>query len=577
MRAFIYGRFSSHKQQELSIEAQIDICREYAEKHNITVVGEYVDRARSARTENRADFRRLIRDACTGVVDCVLVWRYDRFFRDRAESALYRKQLEAAGVHLISVTEFIPDGSAGVITQGMIETVAEYFSAKLSEDVTRGMNKAAQHCQITGGAPLGYRPGPNKRWQIDPVGAELVKRCFEWYDSGKSMGELADHFNKEGHKTAKGNSFNKSSFTTILRNKKYIGIYEYDGTVSIAGGVPRIIEDDLFFRVQRKLDANRHRPGAYKAEVPYLLSGKLFCGKCGSPMTGTAGTGKSGVRHYYYICNNRRAKKCDKKNVRLDLIEEAVLQSALDVLTDDNISYISAEVERRCSENSGNKALVASLRVQLTEVEKQLKNIGNAIAQGIITETTKQMLMDAEADRAALRQQIDRATVQASLEVKAEAVACWLDGFRHGDRKSPEFRKDVFGALVHSVFVYDDYLKIIFNVDSAGAAVVPYEAAQAATPSEAPPGSYLDTLGAPKKALRKRKAFSIMIAALCECFRFAADFNPSQWLFLFCRSNSSILPGMQQQLHTAREGHSCCHAPRQYAILKKKQKGRHCG
>lgn len=79
MRAFIYGRFSSHKQQELSIEAQIDICREYAEKHNITVVGEYVDRARSARTENRADFRRLIRDACTGVVDCVLVWRYDRF------------------------------------------------------------------------------------------------------------------------------------------------------------------------------------------------------------------------------------------------------------------------------------------------------------------------------------------------------------------------------------------------------------------------------------------------------------------------------------------------------------------
>ena len=524
MRAFIYGRFSSHKQQELSIEAQIDICREYAEKHNITVVGEYVDRARSARTENRADFRRLIRDACTGVVDCVLVWRYDRFFRDRAESALYRKQLEAAGVHLISVTEFIPDGSAGVITQGMIETVAEYFSAKLSEDVTRGMNKAAQHCQITGGAPLGYRPGPNKRWQIDPVGAELVKRCFEWYDSGKSMGELADHFNKEGHKTAKGNSFNKSSFTTILRNKKYIGIYEYDGTVSIAGGVPRIIEDDLFFRVQRKLDANRHRPGAYKAEVPYLLSGKLFCGKCGSPMTGTAGTGKSGVRHYYYICNNRRAKKCDKKNVRLDLIEEAVLQSALDVLTDDNISYISAEVERRCSENSGNKALVASLRVQLTEVEKQLKNIGNAIAQGIITETTKQMLMDAEADRAALRQQIDRATVQASLEVKAEAVACWLDGFRHGDRKSPEFRKDVFGALVHSVFVYDDYMKIIFNVDSAGAALVPFSAVQNAATSDfvgTLPGLYLDRSGVPFSARNRQDSgrfFAFLRTFLIDAF-----------------------------------------------------------
>ena len=538
MRAFIYCRFSSHKQQELSIEGQRDICQEYADKHNITVVGQYADRARSGKTENRADFRRLMRDAATGVVDCVLVWRYDRFFRNRAESALYRKQLEAAGVHLISVTEYIPEGSAGIITQGMIETVAEYFSAKLSEDVSRGMNKAAQHCQIVGRAPLGYRAGPNKRWQIDPVGAELVRRIFEWYASGKAMGQLAAQLNEEGHRTTNGTLYTRSSFNSILRNEKYIGVYSYGGEVRIEGGCPRIIEDELFFTVQRRLSANRHRPGAYKAEVPYLLSGKLFCGLCGAPMTGTAGTSHTGARHYYYICNNRRAKTCKKKNVRLDLIEEAVLRSALDILTDENIAYISTEVERRCAENSDSAALLASLNAQLEEVQCRLKNIGNAIAQGIITETTKELLEEAEADRTALRQQIDRAKVQAALVVKAEAVACWLDGFRRGDRTDPDFRRQVFGALVHSVFVYDDYLKIIFNVDSAGAAVVPYEAAQAATPSEAPPGSYLDTLGAPKKALRKRKAFFIMIAALCECFRFAADFDPSQRLFLFCRRNA---------------------------------------
>ena len=502
MRAFIYCRFSSHKQQELSIEGQRDICLEYAQKHNITVVGEYIDRARSARTENRADFRRLIRDATAGVVDCVLVWRYDRFFRDRAESALYRRQLEAAGVRLISVTEFIPDGSAGVITQGMIETVAEYFSAKLSEDVSRGMNKAAQHCQVTGSAPLGYRPGPDKRWQIDPVGAELVRRIFEWYDSGQPMEQLARQFNQEGHKTAKGVAFNRSSFSTILRNKKYIGIYEYNGTVSVAGGCPRIIEDDLFFQVQRRLEANRHRPGAYKAQASYYLSGKLFCGLCGSPMTGTAGTSRHGVRHHYYTCNNRRAKVCDKKNERLEPIEAAVLQAALDVLTDENIAYISKEVERRCAENSDSIALLSSLRAQLADVERQIKNIGAAIAQGIITETTKQLLMDAEADRAGLRQQIEKAKVQASLEVKAEAVACWLDGFRHGNRNDPDFRREVYGALVHSVFVYDDYLKIIFNVDRAGAVVVPFSAVEKAAVSESPravSGSYLERSGVPKK------------------------------------------------------------------------------
>ena len=543
MRAFIYCRFSSHKQQELSIEGQRDICQEYADKHNITVVGQYADRARSGKTENRADFRRLMRDAATGVVDCVLVWRYDRFFRNRAESALYRKQLEAAGVHLISVTEYIPEGSAGIITQGMIETVAEYFSAKLSEDVSRGMNRAAQHCQIVGRAPLGYRAGPNKRWQIDPVGAELVRRIFEWYASGKAMGQLAAQLNEEGHRTTNGTLYTRSSFNSILRNEKYIGVYSYGGEVRIEGGCPRIIEDELFFTVQRRLSANRHRPGAYKAEVPYLLSGKLFCGLCGAPMTGTAGTSHTGARHYYYICNNRRAKTCKKKNVRLDLIEEAVLQSALDILTDENIAYISTEVERRCAENSDSAALLASLNAQLEEVQRRLKNIGNAIAQGIITETTKELLEEAEADRTALRQQIDRAKVQAALVVKAEAVACWLDGFRRGDRTDPDFRRQVFGALVHSVFVYDDYLKIIFNVDSAGAAVVPYEAAQAATPSEAPPGSYLDTLGAPKKALRKRKAFFIMIAALCECFHLPLTSTQVSGSFCFAGEKFIHPPG----------------------------------
>lgn len=521
MRAFIYCRFSSHKQQELSIEGQRDLCQEYADKHNINVVGEYIDRARSARTENREDFRRLIRDAMSGVVDCVLVWRYDRFFRDRAESALYRKQLEAAGVHLISVTEFIPEGSAGVITQGMIETVAEYFSAKLSEDVTRGMYKAAQHCQVTGRAPLGYRSGLDKRWEIDPVGAEIVRRIFLWYASGRSMGELAAQLNKEGHKTPRGTPFAVSSFSTVLRNEKYIGIYAYGDSVRIAGGVPRILEDDLFFDVQRKLKLNRHRPGAYKAEVPYLLSGKLFCGHCGAPMTGTAGTSHTGVRHYYYICNNHRVKKCKKKNVRLDLIESAVLQAALDALTDENITYISSEVERKCAQNSDSKALLARLREQLEEVEKRLKNIGGAIAQGIITETTKQMLMDAEADRAGLRKQIEAASVQSELEIKAEAVACWLTSFRNGDRSDPDFRRQVFGALVHSVFVYDDHLKIIFNVQKNGTVIVPFSEIQNIPPSAA--CSYLNNKGSPK--ILDAKAFRIFTLVLRDSFLLKSAFG----------------------------------------------------
>lgn len=508
MKAFIYCRFSSHKQQELSIEGQRDICLEYAQTHNITVVGEYVDRAKSARTENRADFRRLIRDAETGVVDCVLVWRYDRFFRDRAESALYRRQLESAGVRLISVTEFIPDGSAGIITQGMIETVAEYFSAKLSEDITRGMHKAAQHCQITGSTPLGYRPGPDKHWRIDPVGADAVRRIFEAYAAGDSMTELAEMLNKEGYKTARGTAFTKASFNTILRNKKYIGIYEYNGDVCVDGGIPRILEDDLFFAVQRRLEANKHRPGAYKANVPYYLSGKLFCGKCGSPMTGSCGTSRHGARHYYYTCNNRRAKKCTKKNERLDEIEDIVFNAALSILTDETIAYIAAEVERQCSEHSGARAILDSLKMQLADVENSIKNIGRAISMGIITETTKTMLVEAEADRETLRQKIDQATIQLKLEVKAEAVACWLDGFRKRKKDDTELRRDVFGALINSVFVYDDKIKIIFNTDKSNGLIIPKNDTKTAS-DYAVSGSYLDGFGVPLEANTNHPIFFI--------------------------------------------------------------------
>lgn len=502
MRAFVYCRFSSHKQQELSIEGQLDVCREYAAKHGITVCGEYADRARSGRTENRAEFRRLIRDAVAGGVDLVLVWRYDRFFRNRAESALFRKQLDDAGVHLVSVTEYIPAGSAGIITQGMIETVAEYFSAKLSEDVQRGMQKAAEHCQITGRAPLGYQAGPNKRWQINPIEADIVHRAFEWYAAGRPMRQFVDQLNSEGLRTRSGTPFRISSFDGVLTNEKYIGIYTYGDTVRIAGGCPRIIEDDLFFQVQRRLKSNRHRPGAYKAEVPYLLSGKLFCGLCGSPMVGVAGTSHTGDRHYYYACNSHRARRCKKKNVRLDAIEAAVLASALDVLTPENIAHISAEVAKRAAMENENAALLASLQAQLADVQRRLKNIGQAIAQGIITETTKQLLEDAEADRAALLAQIDRAKVQASLVVQADDVACWLDGFRRGDRSDPDFRRQVFDALICAVYLYDDHLRIVYNLDGSGSTVVPFEAVQAA--ESAPAGevgesSYFSGKGSPQQ------------------------------------------------------------------------------
>lgn len=469
MRAFIYARYSAGSaQKDLSIEGQLRECQDYARQQNIDIVGEYADRHISGRTDNRVEFRRLMRDCEKGVVDAVLVWKLDRFFRDRAESALYRKKLAAFGVKLISVREPVPEGSAGIITSGMLETLAEWYSAQLAENVTRGMYDTARKGLSTGPKPLGYKTGPDKRLHIDPPAAELVQRIFESYDHGMSRQQIAEMLNKEGHKTQKGRPFTVASFSKILNNEKYIGIVKYGDSVVLQGGCPRIIEDDLFFRVQRKFALNRARPGANKATTEYYLSGKLFCGHCGSPMVGICGTGQNG-RHYYYACDGKRHHNgCRKKNLRKADVEQKVLSATLTMLTDETISYLALEVEKRCAENTGAVAMIASLKQQLAEVEKRLKNIGNAIAMGIVTETTKELLEAAESDRAALRRRLEIAQAQATLVVTAEQVACWLVGFRHGDRQDPAFRREVFGALVHKVFVYDDHLKVIFNSDREG-------------------------------------------------------------------------------------------------------------
>lgn len=479
MRAFVYARYSSRGQQEISIEGQVRECTEYANKNDIAIVGTYADRARSGRSdEHRADFRRLMRDIETNAADVVLVWKMDRFFRNRAESALYRMRLEQNRVRLISVTEYIPDGSAGIITQGMIETVAEYFSAKLSEDVSRGMYDTAMQCKVTGSLPLGYRGGEaDKKIHIDPVGAETVHQIFEMYNVGVKLDTMVKKLNDSGKRTAYGKPFTTSSFSKILRNEKYIGIYTYSGSVRIEGGCPRIIEDDLFFSVQRRLDANKHRPGAFKSDFEYYLSGKLFCGLCGSPMAGIHGTSRNGEKHYYYSCGNHRLHNgCTKKNVRKEGIEDAVFRAAISMLTDDMIAYISQQVEANCAEASESATLLASLDAQLRDIQRKIKNIGDAIAAGIITETTKEMLQTAEADRASVYHQIELAKAQAALVVKADAVACWLDQFRVGDKNDPDFKRRVFGSLVHAVYVFDDNLKIIFNIDKNAAVVVPFSA-----------------------------------------------------------------------------------------------------
>ncbi len=157
MRGVIYARYSSDNQREESIEGQLRECKEYAEKNDIQIIGTYTDRALSAKTDNRPDFQKMIKDSTDKNFEVVLVWKLDRFARNRFDSAYYKNVLRRNGVKVLSATELISQNAEGILLESMLEGYAEYYSAELSEKVLRGLTENALKCKYNGGTlPIGY-------------------------------------------------------------------------------------------------------------------------------------------------------------------------------------------------------------------------------------------------------------------------------------------------------------------------------------------------------------------------------------------------------------------------------------
>ena len=258
MNAVIYARYSSDSQREESIEGQLRECREYAERNNMTIVGTYIDRALSAKTADRPEFQHMIKDSAKELFEIVLVWKLDRFSRDRYDSAHYKHILKKNGVKVISAKEHISEGPEGIILEAMLEGYTEFYSAELSEKIHRGQKENALKGKNNGGGvPLGYLLDKKaQKLAIDPTTAPLVVEVFEKYADGKSVRSIVEDLNVRGLRTKKGQPFNINSFSSLLKNRKYIGEYRYQDVV-IEGGVPAIVPEDLFNRVQERMEKNR--------------------------------------------------------------------------------------------------------------------------------------------------------------------------------------------------------------------------------------------------------------------------------------------------------------------------------
>lgn len=252
MKGVIYARYSSDNQREESIEGQLRECMEFAEKNDITILGNYIDRALTARTDNRPEFQRMVKDSGKKMFDVVLVWKLDRFSRDRYDSARYKNTLKKNGVKVVSVTEKIEEGSSGILLESVLEGYAEYFSADLSEKVIRGLTENALKCKFNGGSvPLGFVIDKEQHFQIDPLTSPLILETYTMYSDGKTIKDIVSYLNSKGIKNSKGSTISFDVVTRILKNRRYIGEYSYRDII-VPDDIPAIVPKDLFERVQEK-------------------------------------------------------------------------------------------------------------------------------------------------------------------------------------------------------------------------------------------------------------------------------------------------------------------------------------
>lgn len=340
--AVAYGRFSSNNQREESIDAQMRAIREYCEKENIELIAEFKDEAISGKTDDREDFQNMINQLLKGnlSVDYVLVHKFNRFARNKYDSALYKKKLKDAGIKVISVSQKIEETPEGELLEGFLETIDQYYSANLAVEVRKGLRENALKGKHAGGQVLFgyslddegyYRPNEN---------AQIVKRIFEEYAAGYPKTEICERLNAEGYRNQRGKKFNTRTLYDLLRNEKYIGNYIYTidrtETIRLDGIIKNPpIDRELWATVQDLCHSSAVKGRQRKQKRIYFLTGKAYCECCGSHISG-AGSKRSrnGTLNYYYKCVGKVKHKngCTNPSLNKDWFEPRVLKTVTNVV-----------------------------------------------------------------------------------------------------------------------------------------------------------------------------------------------------------------------------------------------------
>ncbi len=470
MRVALYARYSAGpRQTDQSIEGQIRECTDFCVRKGFEIAEVYADRHISGKTDDRPEFQRLIADSKKKKFEGVVVWKTDRFARNKYDSAIYKRLLRQNGVQIFYAAETIPDGPEGIILESLMEGLAEYYSSELSQKVKRGLHESALKCRVLGPyCSFGYRKSAEGTYEIDPDAAKGVQMIFDMYIAGETNNDICQRMNNLGFKTGRGHKFTKSSLARIIQNENYIGVYNSAG-VHIEDGMPALISKEKYYLAQLERQRRTVSKTNRKESANYILSGKLFCGYCQKAMHGVSGTSKNKKKFYYYYCKNTRGAKktCHKKPVSKDWIENLVVEKTVThILQPEIITQISDALYIVLKNDSPHKEDLSYFTKKLKENEKACNNILKAIEKGLATDTLLERLDCLESEKIALESELAFHKSKRADLSKGELLY-YLGQFLEPENKDwDKYKKMIIECFIKEVYLFDDHFVVYYNINN---------------------------------------------------------------------------------------------------------------
>lgn len=485
--AVAYARYSSTNQREESIDAQLRAIREYCTRENIELIAEFVDEAISGKTDNREDFQNMINQLLKGHIqaDFVLVHKFNRFARNKYDSALYKKKLKDIDIKVISVSQKIDDTPEGELLEGFLETIDQYYTANLAVEVRKGLRENALKGKHAGGQVLFGYSLDEEGYYVPNENAKIVKRIFEEYAAGYPKTNICERLNAEGYRNQRGKKFNTRTLYDLLRNEKYIGNYVYTidkkETIRLDGIIKEHpIDRKLWNEVQKLCEKGSLKGRERKQKRNYLLTGKTFCTECGNPICGSgskrSGNRKDGKLNYYYKCVGKTKYKngCQSRSLNKDVFEPKVLETVINVIMDEERIKQIAKTAFAELEAMRDTPIVttAQLKKELAGITAKQTRLRDLYIDG---EMEKSILDEKNGELQRRRYQIEdelekRKHIEGSEDITEEDIKCFIVEYieqikNSYDQEDDEFMRIMFNTFVEKIDVGNEKITIHIRMD----------------------------------------------------------------------------------------------------------------